>query len=70
MGLLQRRTRIDQVLKAVGGSQLPSAVRSALADIRPPKAVTSGLAAAAVVTAGSAGVSAMRRRAEESRRDQ
>jgi hypothetical protein len=70
MGLLQRRTRLDRVLKAVGGSQLPSAVGSALTGIRPPKAVTSGLAAAAVVTAGSAGVSAMRRRAEESRRDQ
>jgi len=70
MGLLQRKTRVDRVLKAVGGSQLPSAVGSALTGIRPPKAVTSGLAAAAVVTAGSAGVSAMRRRAEESRRDQ
>ena len=71
MGLLHRRTRVDQVLKAVGdASQLPSAVGSALADIRPPKAVTSGLAAAAVLTASSAGVSAMRRRAEGSRRDQ
>ena len=70
MGLLQRRTRVDRVLKAVGGSQLPSAVGSALTGMRPPKVVTSGLAAAAVVTAGSAGVSAMRRRAEESRRDQ
>lgn len=70
MGLLQRKTRVDRVLKAVGGSRLPSAVGSALTDLRPPKAVTSGLAAAAVVTAGSAGVSAMRRRAEESGRDQ
>jgi hypothetical protein len=70
MGLLQRRTRVDQALKAVGGSQLPSAVGSALTGIRPPKAVTSGLAAAAVLTAGSAGVSAIRRRAEESRHDQ
>ena len=70
MGLLRRRTRVDQVLKAVGAAQLPSAAGSALANIRPPKAVTSGLAAAAVVTASSAGVSAMRRRAEGSRRDQ
>ena len=52
MGLLHRKTRAEQLLKAVGASQLPSA----LAGIRPPKAVTSGLAAAAVVTAGSAGV--------------
>ena len=70
MGLLHRKTRVDRVLKAVGASQLHSAVGSALADIRPPKAVTSGLAAAVVVTASSAGVSAMRRRAEGSRRDQ
>jgi hypothetical protein len=70
MGLLHRKTRVDRVLKAVGAPQLPSAVGSALADIRPPKAVTSGLAAAAVLTASSAGVSAMRRRAEGSRRNQ
>ena len=70
MGLLHRRTRVDRVLKAVGGSQLPSAVGSALSGIRPSRAVTSGLAAAAALTAGSAGVSAIRRRAEGSRRDQ
>jgi len=70
MGLLHRETRAEKVLKAVGASQLPSAIGSALAGIRPPKAVTSGLAAAAVVTASSAGVSAVRRRAERSRRDQ
>lgn len=70
MGLLHRRTRVDQLRKAVGASQLPSAVGSALAGIRPPKAVTSGLAAAAALTASSAGISAMRRRAEASRRDQ
>jgi len=70
MGLLHRRTRVDQVLKAVGGAQLPSAVGSALSGIRPPKAVASGLAAAAALTASSAGVSALRRRAEGSRRDQ
>jgi hypothetical protein len=70
MGILHRRTRVDQVLKAVGASQLPSAVGSALSGIRPSRAVASGLAAAAALTASSAGVSAIRRRAEGSRRDQ
>ena len=70
MGLLHRRTRADQLLKAVGASQMPSAVGSALAGVRPPKAVASGLAAVAALTASSAGISAIRRRAEASRRDQ
>jgi hypothetical protein len=66
MGLLQRRTRLGQVVKTVGDTQLPSAVASALSDVRvrPPKAVASGLAAAVAVTAGSAAVSALRRRDE------
>jgi hypothetical protein len=70
MGLLHRKTRLGQVVKAVGSAQLPAAVGSALADIRPPKAVTSGLTAVVALTAGSAGVSALRRRSEESRSNQ
>jgi hypothetical protein len=64
MGLLQRRTRLGQVVKTIGDAQLPSAVTSALGEVRgrPPKAVASGLAAAVAVTAGSAAVSALRRR--------
>ena len=58
----------SKALKAVGDAQLPSAVGSALDDIRPPKAVKSGLAAAVAAHRGSAAVSAMRRRARGDRR--
>jgi hypothetical protein len=72
MGLLQRRTRLGQVLKDIGDAQLPAAIESALsgAKLRPPKAVASGLSAVLAVTAGSAAVSAVRRRGQPPRSDQ
>lgn len=64
MRLRKRRNRLEQLLKDAGDA--PAALGSALADVRvrPPKAVASGLAAVVAVTAGSAGVSALRRRGE------
>ena len=64
MGLLQRRTLLGRVIKEAGDVQLPAAVGSALSGLRrrPPKAVTSSLTALAAVTAGSAAISALRRR--------
>ena len=66
MELLHRRTMLGQILKDASDAQLPAAVGSALSRIRarPPKAVTSGVTALAAVTAGSAAVSALRRRTE------
>ena len=71
MELLQRRTRLGRVLKTAGDSQVGSALGSALRDVRvrPPKGVAPGLAAAAAVTAGSAAVSALRRREGSPRGD-
>ena len=71
MGLLQRRTRLGQVLKDAGDSRLPAALASALSGmrVRPPKAVTSGATALAALTAGSAAVSALRRRSEQASDD-
>ena len=71
MGLLHRRTMLGQVLKDVSDSQLPAALGSALSRIhvRPPKAVASGVTALAVMTAGSAAVSALRRRTERASDD-
>jgi hypothetical protein len=68
MGLLQRKTRLGTLIETVGGAQLPAAVGSALANVRPPKAVKSGLTAAVALTAGSAAVSAMRKRGESAER--
>ena len=64
MRLRKRRNRLEQLLKDAGDA--PATLGSALADarVRPPKAVASGLAAVLAVTAGSAGVSALRRRGE------
>lgn len=64
MGLLQRRTRLGQAAKAIGDVRMPPAVGSALTRARPPKAVASGATALVVLTAASAGVSALRRRGE------
>jgi len=61
---LRRRTRLEQVMKAARGIQLPS-----LSDIHPPKAVKSGATAVVAATAASAAISAMRRRIEETRSD-
>jgi ribose/xylose/arabinose/galactoside ABC-type transport system permease subunit len=72
MGLLQRRTRFGQVIKDVGDGQLPDAVKSALTGVPvpPPKAITSGVTAVVAVTAGSAAVSALRRRGQTPGNDQ
>jgi hypothetical protein len=71
MGLLQRRTKLGKLVKDAGDAHLPAALGSALSGVRvrPPKAVTSGLGAVAALTAGSAAISALRRRSEESRDD-
>ena len=71
MGLLHRRTRLGQVLKDASDSQLPAALGSALSRVRvrPPKALTSGVTTLAAVTAGSAAVSALRRRHEQASDD-
>jgi hypothetical protein len=58
MRLFRRKTRLEQAVKSVADVRLPSALTDAL----PPKAVKSGVTAAAVVTAASAGISALRKR--------
>jgi hypothetical protein len=70
MGLLQRRTRLGQVVKAIEGVQLPSAVGSALAGLRPPRAVKSGATTVVAVTTASAAISALRRRRTDPGNDQ
>jgi hypothetical protein len=55
---LRRRTRFEKAVKAV---------RDAVPDLRPPKAVKSAAGAAAAVTAASAAISALRRQLEEGR---
>jgi hypothetical protein len=65
---LHRRTGVGR-LKWIGDSHLPSTAKSSVAKMRPPKVVTSGLAAVGGligVTAGSAAVSARRRKSQES----
>jgi hypothetical protein len=68
MDVLRRRTTVGRLVRPVSHSRL---VRS-LADVHPPKAVKSGLAALGGLvglTAGSAAVSARRRRSEGSSDD-
>ena len=71
MGLLHKRTRLGQALKDAGDAGLPGALTSALRDVpvRPPKAATRGATAALALTAGSAAVSAVRRRSGQPRSD-
>ena len=67
--LLRRRTAFGELVKPLSDSQLPATVKSSLPEVHPPKAVKSGLAAVGGLvglTAGSAVVSAMRRRREGS----
>jgi hypothetical protein len=59
---LRRRTRLERAVKAARDAQLPSGVRSALADVHPPKGVKSGATAVVAATAASAVISALRRR--------
>jgi hypothetical protein len=66
---LRRRTRFERVVKKARDAQLPSGVGSAVSDIHPPKAVKSGVTVVVAATAASAGISALRRRIEETRSD-
>jgi hypothetical protein len=68
--LLHRRTGFGRMVKRVSDSELPATIKSSLPEVHPPKAVKGGLAAAGGLiglTAGSAAVSARRRRSERSR---
>jgi hypothetical protein len=71
MGLLHKRTRLGQALKDASDARLPGALTSALGDVRlaSPKAAATGVTAALAVTAGSAAVSALRRRTGQPRTD-
>ena len=69
MGLLQRKTRLGALIETVGAAQLPAAVGSALSGVRPRMAVKSGRTAAVALTAGSAAVSALRKRSASAERD-
>jgi len=69
---LYRRTPLGALVNRAGDGRLPATVRSSLPEVHPPKAVKSGLAAAGGLiglTAGSAAVSARRRRSEGSTQD-
>jgi hypothetical protein len=66
---LRRRTRFEKVVKAFRDAKLPAAVGSAVSNIHPPKAVKSGAGALVAATAGSAAISALRRRREDDGRD-
>ena len=66
---LRRRTGLARLVKRVGDSRGPATVKSSLPEVHPPKAVKSSLAAVGGLiglTAGSAAVSARRRRSEGS----
>jgi hypothetical protein len=69
MGMLKRRTRLGEAVKAVGDLPIPGRSRSPLAGAHPPKAVLSGLTGVAAVAAASAAVSALRRRGEGGKDD-
>jgi hypothetical protein len=69
--LLHRRNGLRRKVKLVGDPQLPATIKSSVAMV-PRKALTSALAAVGGLvglTAGSAAVSARRRRSEESSND-
>ena len=67
---LRRRTRFEKLIKRARGAKLPAGVGSAISEIEPPKAVTSGATAIVAATAASAGISALRRTLERGRSDQ
>jgi hypothetical protein len=64
MNPFRRKTRLEKVVDAARDAQLPSGVKSALDDVRPPEKVKSGVAAVAATIAASAAISALRRRIE------
>jgi hypothetical protein len=67
---LRRRTRVEKLVKTARDAKLPAGVGSAVSDIHPPKAVTSGATAVVAATAASAAISALRRSLERGRSDQ
>jgi hypothetical protein len=67
---LRRRTRVEKLVKTARDAKLPAGVGSAVSDIHPPKAVTSGATAVVAATAASAAISALRRSLEKGRSDQ
>jgi hypothetical protein len=73
MRLFNRKSRLQRLLDTVNDSlDVPSGVKSSLPDVGSDKALKAGLIAAgslAGLTAGSAGVSSLRRRREGARDD-
>jgi hypothetical protein len=71
---LRRRTRFEKLVKtardAAHDAKLPANVGSAVSDIHPPKAVTTGATAVAAATAASAAISALRRSLDSGSRAQ
>jgi hypothetical protein len=66
---LRRRTRFEKAVKAARDAKPAAGIRSAVSDLNPPKAVTSGAGAVVAATAVSAAISALRRRLDEGRSD-
>jgi hypothetical protein len=68
MELFRRRSTLSRLVKGVGDSELPKAVKSRVAKVPAHKALASGVAAVGGLIglgAGSAAVSARRRRSEK-----
>ena len=73
MKLLHRKSKLQRLLETAGDSvSVPSAVKSSLPDLHAGKGLKRGLIAAGGLvglTAGSAGISSLRRRKEGARDD-
>lgn len=73
MRLFNRKNHLQRLLETAGDSlDVPSAIKPGLPDVGSGKALKAGLMAAgglAGLTAGSAGISALRRRKEGARDD-
>ena len=67
---LRRRTPLEKLVKTAHDVKLPAGIRSAVSDIHPPRAVTSGATAVLAATAASAAISALRRSLEKGSDDQ
>ena len=71
MKLVNRKSKLQRLLEAAGDSlNVPSGVKSSLPDLNAGKGLKRGLIAAgglAGLTAGSAGISSLRRRKEGAR---
>ena len=62
---LRRRTPLEKAVKAARDAAPVAGIRSAISDLRPPKAVKTGAGAVLTATAASAAISALRRRLDE-----